>query len=293
MLAPEKTDAEKERDRYKRELEALRNRMPSLSVVFANGASELVIPAARSFDIDKAVALKIAEIKNEHPHARRRHAGTTQHSAPNQPVKLEELMGFDFGELNRRIKESISCFDPLMFVSDERIEDYNRELDEYYVRYEKYLRLRMRKTWLDSIMHELRFKIANTGNAMSGEVAVELKFPENIKLYNARCKKNEEINQPPLPDINIPNMSLNTFPRYGYGLPTVEVWNPDKYLSKTTYNFRKRNIIHGTRAEITFDNGLYIGIGQPMEFAIQWLIADSASADRFSGELKVRITQEQ
>ena len=98
--ANEKSDAEKERDEYKRALEEANNRYPDLKITFDNGSSVLNITRPTLFDIEEMVSAKVNEIKAEHPYLYRQ--PKEKHETKEIPIPIENLVKSDFNSLAKK-----------------------------------------------------------------------------------------------------------------------------------------------------------------------------------------------
>lgn len=290
IRANEKSDAEKERDEYKRALEEANNRYPDLKITFDNGSSVLNITRPTLFDIEEMVSAKVNEIKAEHPYLYRQ--PKEKHETKETPIPIENLVKSDFNSLAKMLRLSIPKIDPLWMVSDERIAEYNQELDEYFEECQEYYHLVYLRKWLQEQMSKLSFKLVNLGTAMSGEMLICLQFPKELSLYNEKCSKKIEIKKPQEPNINFSKklalLGLSNI--YGLQKPTVTLWDLDHTIQKNEFTIRESNLIHGTEMSLDIDYGLFINIKEATEFNIKWAIADSESKEPFSGELLIKIS---
>lgn len=290
IRANEKSDAEKERDEYKRALEEANNRYPDLKITFDNGSSVLNITRPTLFDIEEMVSAKVNEIKAEHPYLYRQ--PKEKHETKETPIPIENLVKSDFNSLAKMLRLSIPKIDPLLMVSDERIAEYNQELDEYFEECQEYYHLVYLRKWLQEQMSKLSFKLVNLGTAMSGEMLICLQFPKELSLYNEKCSKKIEIKKPQEPNINFSKklalLGLSNI--YGLQKPTVTLWDLDHTIQKNEFTIRESNLIHGTEMSLDIDYGLFINIKEATEFNIKWAIADSESKEPFSGELLIKIS---
>lgn len=296
MRADEKSDAEKERDEYKRKLDEIQNRRSELEVTFMDGSSVLEIVAPDPCDIKALISSKIDEIKASHPYLyRRSRPEITRRDGEviREPIPLESLDRYR--SLNDVIKRSIQNFsppvDPLFMVSDAQIADYNRKLDDYFSKCRQYYFHTCYAELLREQMRELTFKIVNKGTAMSGEMLVCIQLPDDVAVYNKKCHKKIEVVEPHEPEFPTIYGAIG-FSDFCMVRPrSIVAWNVEAPLQKNKFHVKRRNLIHGTEAPLDFDDGIFINVKEPREFVIKWQIADSESIRPFHGELTVRIVE--
>lgn len=287
LLKEEKTKAEIERDDYKKQLQELQNRNPDLHLCFANEKNTMVLKKPSSIDLEEQVAAKIDELRLKYPIL---HRVLKQKNEVQQPIPLESLLRNKTIEaLDLQIAKQITTFDPLCMYSNEHLENYNAKIEAFYSESETFYRNELIRQSIEQRIFKLEFCIINTGTAMSGEMLINISIPNDVKIYNNTSGKYIYTKKPVAPSIAIPLLDLSAFNPVR---PKEWEWNLESQISSDKFTTRKSNIIHGTKCKLEIPDGIYIDLDQTKTFIIYWAIADSESANGFTGELHVIINNE-
>lgn len=279
LVSEEKSEEEKEYERCRKELEQLKNRQPKPHITFENDMNELRFHQTQTTDINTELNEIVTKIKNEHPHINR--PSTTEELDTKGAFQLEKIT-----QIFTTLQNSI--------YTDQQLKEHNKELDKFYAHCEKYYRFKLESELLEKQFQELRFNIANTGTAETGEMTITLEFPEHVKLYNKKSKRYMNDIQPKAPIIGCLFSEYNqeTFNKYispinGLNIPQIKCWDTAKYLSKQNITITTKSLIHNVYRLLNIDNSIYLDIRQCGNFSIKWHICAAGCIAPQSGTLNV------
>ena len=160
QLKEELSDEEKEIKALKVELEKYKNRQPKTSVIFEKEESDkLILKRPNKRDLEDELSIYMENLKKEYPYWER-----------------------------GKVCTSSNLFGLNLLVTQEQIDKYNAELNDYFEEEEEFQRFLLQKDILDERFRELSFGISNDGNAQTGDMNVFIEFPEHINLYNRDSK---------------------------------------------------------------------------------------------------------
>ena len=174
------------------------------------------------------------------------------------------------------------------FFSEESFVEYNKDRD-------KFIKDSLRKKKIEIIANrqELSFKklpfyIENSGNASSGKINIELRFPSEITLYGK--PKTIHYNKPSEPQLgyygnlqSIAQISL-------YGHPQQEemkIWNNDCIINNHIIRLEYGSLNHHMSGLI--NQSIWIDTSNCDSFSIEWQLIDSENPNVFRGKLNVII----
>ena len=172
-----------EPDPQERELQSLRRqvsqqRAPTLSLLIGGDASQY--PIARPVEILTATAPSLADMRRTH------HTLVDERSAPPS--------GDDtFSQFARAAAAMQSTW-----LSPERIQQYNRELEEFFSKYAIFFNQLFLWEQTASLTMEVKLSLKNEGTAPASDVDVILQFPNDLALLTTDDLP-ERPQQPKLP----------------------------------------------------------------------------------------------
>lgn len=269
-LKEELSDEEKEIKALKAELEKYKNRQPKPSVIFEKEESDkLILKRPNRRNIEDELSICMEKLKGKYPYWK-----NEKNFAPTS------LLGF-----------------PLL-ITQEQIDKYNTELDDYFKKEEIFQRFLLQKDILNERFKKLVFGVVNDGNAQTGDMNIFLKFPANINLYNQNCKVSIDDIAPIVPTSYgldrkfLRSMEVDKYlrPFSGNGIPQIYCWDTEHPIKKREFKFKYSNLNHGGMIRyLDIKDSIYIDIGSCDSFNIRWGIIDSKLIEPIEGILHVII----
>lgn len=267
-LKEELSDEEKEIKALKAELEKYKNRQPKPSVIFEKEESDkLILKRPNKRDLEDELSIYMENLKKEYPYWERGKVGTSSN-----------LFGLN------------------LLVTQEQIDKYNAELNDYFEEEEEFQRFLLQKDILDERFRELSFGISNDGNAQTGDMNVFIEFPEHINLYNRDSKISIDNIAPVKPTSYgldrkfLRSMEVENYLRpFGNGIPQIYCWDTEHPIKKREFKFKYSNLNHGMIRYLDIKDSIYIDIGSCDSFNIRWGIIDSKLIEPIEGILHVII----
>ena len=266
LLNEELTDEEKTINELKRELEAYKNRISNIKMLFDNNTDLIEIQRNRFKQDDKHLldAYK-EELERLYPYKRK----PSQDEAYNNPLAV--LHNSDY------------------FFSAESFNAYNKDRDKYIndSLHKKKLEIiadRQKQTYKELLLY-----IDNSmGTSSSGKINIELHFPANIELYgNPVYVSYDKPNEPQLGN-NSNLQSIAIMALYGHpNQSKIKLWNDDCIINEHTLRFECDNLNHHMKRLL--NTRIWIDTSKCHSFAIKWMAIDSDNPNIFQGELHVII----
>ena len=275
LLKEELSEEEKELERCKKEIAAYKNRMSKPVLLLNKEKVCLKIKRSPIFDIEKELAKHMQIIHSQHPY--KELPSITKDTTP-------------FG----------SVFEGCFIIDKDGVKNYNNYLDSYYGREEKYYRILLEKKMLDERMFELSFSLGNEGTDETGNINIFVKFPNGIKLYTDRSKKNVDVDKPMVPPAYSPftdprlQESMRLMSPSPSGGNSVKIWNLDADTSKRDFSYItsavNHHVVHSLESIEEVD-GIYIDKETCGNFKIEYHIIDSKHIDSIDGVINVVIEE--
>ncbi len=267
-LKEELSDEEKEIKALKAELEKYKNRQPKPSVIFEKEESDkLILKRPNKRDLEDELSIYMENLKKEYPYWER-----------------------------GKVCTSSNLFGLNLLVTQEQIDKYNAELNDYFEEEEEFQRFLLQKDILDERFRELSFGISNDGNAQTGDMNVFIEFPEHINLYNRDSKISIDNIAPVKPTSYgldrkfLRSMEVENYLRpFGNGIPQIYCWDTEHPIKKREFKFKYSNLNHGMIRYLDIKDSIYIDIGSCDSFNIRWGIIDSKLIEPIEGILHVII----
>lgn len=267
-LKEELSDEEKEIKALKAELEKYKNRQPKPSVIFEKEESDkLILKRLNKRDLEDELSIYMENLKKEYPYWER-----------------------------GKVCTSSNLFGLNLLVTQEQIDKYNAELNDYFEEEEEFQRFLLQKDILDERFRELSFGISNDGNAQTGDMNVFIEFPEHINLYNRDSKISIDNIAPVKPTSYgldrkfLRSMEVENYLRpFGNGIPQIYCWDTEHPIKKREFKFKYSNLNHGMIRYLDIKDSIYIDIGSCDSFNIRWGIIDSKLIEPIEGILHVII----
>ena len=250
-LKEELSDEEKEIKALKIELEKYKNRQPKPSVIFEKEESDKqILKRPNKRDLEDELSIYMENLKKEYPYWER-----------------------------GKVCTSSNLFGLNLLVTQEQIDKYNAELNDYFEEEEEFQRFLLQKDILDERFRELSFGISNDGNAQTGDMNVFIEFPEHINLYNRDSKISIDNIAPVKPTSYgldrkfLRSMEVENYLRpFGNGIPQIYCWDTEHPIKKREFKFKYSNLNHGMIRYLDIKDSIYIDIGSCDSFNIRWIL---------------------
>ena len=276
LLKEELSDEEKEIKNLKAEIEKYQNRQPKPSIIFNDGETIMFFKKPIERDLEKELSVYMEQLKHENPYLQ------------NKEIDLDSTFGLS-------IYKSPSA----KLYTQNQIDKYNTELDDFFKEEKIYKHFLLQKEILDERLKELSFHVLNNGTAQTGDMNIFIEFPDNIKLYNKRCKISIDGIAPiksGLPPYGMDRKILHSieFNKYimpfGRGeIPQIYRWDINKTIEDKEFKFQHSKLNHKMVLSLNVEDSIYIDTGTCGSFTIQWSIIDSKLVDEVNGILNVII----
>jgi hypothetical protein len=231
-LPDEPDPIEKEARQLRQRIRELESASPRLSLTFKDGTqlAEFVLP--RPVELTEAVlSTKLENLKKQYP---------PRPSDARLPDKPQARLG---GEA---LAELIAAGANLSLVSEEEIERYNAELDEFYARYERYARASTDHENLKRRAVDIGLLLVNDGTAPAKDIDAVLHLPDGLTVWAEDAfPAPPDFPQPPVPartpfemmmrpiTAQVPTPLFNDFGRSGPVSPPPNVSPPSIKRTKS------------------------------------------------------------
>lgn len=272
-LKEEPSEEEKELEKCRKELMALKNRM-SKPVLLLNGEKDVLkIKRSPLLNIDEVLESHMQQVRSEHPYKK-------------HPKVLKQSDYFGM------------MLDSCSLIDTEGIDNYNSYLDSYYKREEMYSRASLKKKMLEERMLKLSFSLSNEGTDETGNIDVFVKFPSGLKLYDNESKKKVDVDKPELPlpyrpfyDPRINEALRNLTPASNYGRGIINMWSLDDDISERNFVYKASQVNHHVVHNLCDGEELYIDKETCGNFKIEYRIIDSKHIDSIDGVINIVIEE--
>jgi rRNA-processing protein FCF1 len=209
LLPNEKSKIEKENEKLKIELKEFQNRIPKLKICFNNKEEFL----------KEKITYKNIDIKNE--------ISKTMNKLTKEITKLnEESNKLELYGLNKLVASYINP--PL---TKQRIDEYNKKLEKYFVSYKTYLEEKYKYLNYKSLTIKIDLLLINEGTGPAENIDLSLYFPDGFEIMGM-----DEFNSEPKEPIK-PYRPKNNFD-YDQKLLNIDIpaiiFKDNKYKSNTT-----------------------------------------------------------
>ena len=158
LLKEELSDEEKEIKNLKAEIEKYKNRQPKISIMLDSGAAKMVFKKPKERDLEKELSIYMEQLKKQNPYLQ------------NKEMDLYKTLGFSL--YNSHLTQ---------IYTQEQIDKYNTELDDFFKETEAYKRFLLQQEILNERFKEISFHVLNDGTAQTGDMNIFIEFPENIQ----------------------------------------------------------------------------------------------------------------
>lgn len=275
LLKEELSEEEKELEKCKKEIAAYKNRMSKPVLLLNKEKGCLKIKRTPILDVEKELEKHMLIIRAKHPYK-------------ELPSITKDTTPFS------------SVFEGCSIIDTDGVKIYNTYMDSYCDREEKYYRILLEKKMLDERMFELLFSLGNEGTDETGNINIFVKFPDGIKLYTDRSKKNVDVDKPMVPPAYSPFLdprlqeSMRLLSPSPYGGNFVKIWNLDDDISKRDFSYItsvvNHHVVHPLESLEEVD-GIYIDKETCGNFKIEYRIIDSKHSDSIDGIINVVIEE--
>ena len=225
-------------------------------------------------------------------------------SDEEKEIKAEELIHYMRSLKNKnpyKKKTNIDLYNSLgislPLYSQEQIDQYNQELNDYFKEEEEYRCFLLQKEILDERFREISFCIENDGTDQTGDMDIFIEFPAHVKLYNKYSKTSRDDVAPLMPQINGINRKLLqsiTIDKYMAPFrrdetPQLYCWDINQTIEDREFKFHRSNLNHKLILALDIEDSIYIDTGICGSFDIQWYVVDSKQINPIEGTLNVII----
>lgn len=286
LLSPELDETEKENRRLRRELDLLKNALPRIVV----GFSETMSPSG-IFKVSRPVDLteeRVAELLK-----------TREQEIPLNPK----------GTLPQNDEQSESLASKAKVfaayakaIPEEEFERYRTEREDYFSKYEEYLKqaIKARNRWSRSIRFEI--SINNEGTAPADDIDIYLHFPDGFSLiqYDDYPKPPEEPKLPEEPKTSLQRLQESLalqkymyrqpdFTRYFDQTPKLTIRETNSY--EVTHHFDR--IKHGFVASLPAMVITFNSFEEAHSFSCEYEVNVANVPEAIAGKLNFRVDCEE
>lgn len=276
LLKEELSDEEKEIKNLKAEIEKYKNRQPKISIMLDSGAAKMVFKKPKERDLEKELSIYMEQLKKQNPYLQ------------NKEMDLYKTLGFSL--YNSHLTQ---------IYTQEQIGKYNTELDDFFKETEAYKRFLLQQEILNERFKEISFHVLNDGTAQTGDMNIFIEFPENIKLYNRKCKTSRDGIAPiksELPPYGMDRKILYSIefnkhiaPFGRGGIPQIYCWDINETIDDREFKFQHSNLNHKMVLTLNIEDSIYIDTGACDNFRIKWCVIDSKLIEPVHGILNIII----
>lgn len=171
LLLPEEQDSEEqELTKLRQELAELKARNPKLSLCFLNKLNRINVSLLAMENLDTFKDREMNKIKQKHPKT-------------IQPKKITETPSHT-NKLGGSVIDLSHIVDPISALKNVMVEQYNKELDIYYKKYDNYLPSLWKIREKGKLSFEIRLLLLNNGTAPASNINVVINFPQIIEIID-------------------------------------------------------------------------------------------------------------
>ena len=279
QLKDEISEEEKEIIVLRKELETHKNRRSKPNIIFEDGSSLLRLKRPAILDLEDEVQSKV-KIEKE-----------------NNPYIIDYKTNDYPGEA---ITNYLSLIKVLNTPTAEQARRYNKELDEYFIDFEKYIRSVTKCNIRESYMQKINFLLENKGNAPTGNMNIFITFPNDIRLYGNKNKFKEAIDEPVKPQNAVYGMPVEM----QKALRNIQIsqdifgrrqssdfrycWDLSKPI-KNQFKRSQNELNHHLTMPLDVGDSIFIDLSQCGNFSVEWFIVDSSVSEPATGKLNITI----
>jgi len=246
-------------DKFSKELERIKNRMPDPKLMFDGGCNHITIQRVSANDIEKEVSSRMKDLRMEWP----------ERKVEDEQIKVMDMV--------------------FNSATPEMIMNYNNTRNKFFEQSEKKIRLEVKRDEYDRRMKEISIVLANKGTASTGKMNIFLAVPDGVKIYDKGCKKKESYEAPSAP--NYYGITNNSYinPIVGYYKPNVLIWDMSNPIHDRELRKVSEPLTHNLQQNVF---SFYVDSANCPNFKLSWVIVDAALPDSVHGELNVSFVNE-
>lgn len=271
-IADEPDPNESKVKQLEQQVREFNSRTPNLSLAFGEGTQYATIKLPHPVSLGQSeIEEKIIEIKNKFPKIKNE---GVHDNAPLPQVKIEK-------------SSVIEAFLNMNIISQEEVERYNKEVDEYINAYSQFMISNVEFKNLKRRTFKLDIALVNKGTAPAEDIDIHLHFPDGFQLL-----EEDELPNPPNPsDPPVEPMTvmqrLDNSMKFSYMLPSSIYFDQPVISPRLPQNVSSPNI----KRVNSYDVDIHvqkIKHNLPVDFAPLFIVFDNfESANSFSVEYRI------
>ena len=272
-LKPENSIKDKAIQELKKELVTLKSKAPKLSLLFDNGKTFKKFSKNSSETLNlEIIEAEVESLKEKYPY-------------------------MDYTEIDNGPKDNfniIAALNPMIRVTREQVDDYNKRLDLFFEKYKGYLTSKYRYENEKKLTELIDLLLVNNGNIPAEDIDIHLHFPDGFKLmeYEDFKKPPKEPNPPSKPKSKFESIqSISHFPT---GLYSSSNFTPEKLnkpsIKKTNsydVDYSRKYLKHNYTSSLEKLIVLYDSFEDMKNFEIDFIITSANMTSPRTGSLKV------
>lgn len=276
LLPNEPDELEIKNNSLQKELNEFKNRTPKVALTFKDG-NNLAIYKKESLQSAKETFIKnqIETAKNETPYL--------IYYPPDKDLYKNPMLAF--------------TKDPLFSLSETQITGYNKELDEYYRKYEEYANSLFNLCTVKANTIKIELLLNNSGTAPAQDIDVEIHFPDGFELFGKDdLPKVKKKPSPPYKpkhryDFNLGNInpiaSLNS-PSHKIDFGSIDLNKPTiKKTNSYNVNYHLNSLKHNQSFELAPLYAKFDDITNARGFQIDYKLIIANIANPIYGQMNV------
>jgi hypothetical protein len=179
----------------------LQNQRPILSLKFTDGSDRLSTILTQPILLSSnEIQQRLEQIKNRFPKMGTQRNADTEVRDPNRAKSA-----LDIRNLQLMMAGAFGGY------SETDIQEYNSNLDDFFISYEKYLNERAKYDFQNALTRELKIVILNSGTAPAEDLDVYLHFPDGFELADNLADPPAEPKSPVRPLTAVEKLALRPY----------------------------------------------------------------------------------
>jgi rRNA-processing protein FCF1 len=238
LVPAEKTEEQKLIQKLTLENGTYKNKIPKVSLCFKDGVNHFTSQLAKVQETtEEYLSSKLAALKEkypllvwEDPQIANTKFSEALKSQPKGTTLDEALMSSKF----------VSALQTHNALPKERIDKYNKDLNDFFVRYKQYLKQKFTLKVIKSLIIPIDIQMKNDGNVPAEDIDIWLHFPDGFELLNKdECPKKPKEPKPPYLPKHRYDYGHSYIPNIGSIYSSDQGYKPNLNLNEPT--IRKTN----------------------------------------------------
>lgn len=273
FIPPGASEEEKQIKKLEKENILLKSRIPDLTIEFENGKKFFKIKKK-----DKTIDKKSFILEN----------------LTNQKSEFEYLV-LKENDYENPMNAFLQTINNLS-LSEEQVEKYNKELDDYFDKYENYLNKKWKHLLYRNLSYDISICLFNDGTTPAENVDIHLHFPDGFDLINLDDFPNppKEPKPPYKPKSRFDMEGLgftNYLPNLNPTFPStskIEINKPSiRKTNSYEVDFQKKYLKHHYRTKLDTLVLIYENIEDIQNFKIDYILSAANMPDVIRGNLNI------